>query len=73
MFNAVYIDDLLKFLADINPWIHSVMQNFLNIFQSIDLGNVSPYLVMKVNFDFNKRQALYDSLLILKKLLDNII
>ena len=55
MFIAVYVNDLLLFGTDIDPRIDDVMQNLRDRFRMTDLGDVSHYLRMDVDIDFNKK------------------
>ena len=51
IFITVYVDYLLLFDADIDPWINNIMQNLWDKFWRTNLDVVSHYLGLEVNVD----------------------
>ena len=55
MFIAIYVDNLLLFGKNIEPYIDDVMQNLRDKFQITDLGDIFHYLGMEIDIDLNKK------------------
>lgn len=69
MFIAGYVNNLTMFDTNINLYINNVMQNFQERFQILDFSELSHYLMMKVNVDFNKKIITLQQLPYLEKIL----
>lgn len=69
IFIAVYVDDLLLFGADIDPWMDDVMQNLRDRFWMTNLGDVSHYLGIEVNVNLNDKTITLRQSTYLKKIL----
>lgn len=65
MFNVVYIIDILLFSTNIDLLIDNIIQNLWDRFQMTELGDVSYYLRIIVDVNFNKKTiSLWQSILL---------
>ncbi len=69
IFIAIYIDNLLFFSVQINPWIDDVMQNLWDTFRMTDLSDVSHNFLIEVDVDFKMKTITLWQSTYLKKIL----